>query len=67
MELLYAAGMMGCAALIGTFGKIRKKFFVIHLGFLLMAGAMLTCGLLPPTMVGLLDFRRAVRPAGRQL
>lgn len=50
VELLYAAGMMGCAALIGTFGKIRKKFFVIHLGFLLMGGAMLTCGLLPPTM-----------------
>lgn len=49
VELLYAAGMMACAFLIGRIG-IKRKFAFIHLGMLGLGLSSLFCGLLPRDM-----------------
>lgn len=47
----YAGGMMLCALILGKRGKIKNKFWIIHLGLLGMGTSSLLCGLLPAEMV----------------
>lgn len=49
VELVYAAGMMACAFLIGGMG-IKRKFTAIHLGMFGLGLSSLLCGLLPRDM-----------------
>lgn len=47
----YALGMMGCAGLLGSVIKIKRKFTAMHLGLLGMGLMSLLCGLLPKGML----------------
>ncbi len=43
----YSGGMMLCALLIGAYGRIKKKLFVVHIGLLGLGLTAFFCGLLP--------------------
>jgi len=47
VELLYAGGMLLCAAIISARGEIRNKFRVIHMALAGFGATILLCGVLP--------------------
>lgn len=56
IELLYAAGMMLCALLAGTLGRMRNKLAWVHIGLIGIALTSLLCGLLPANAFGFWAF-----------
>lgn len=47
VELVYAGGMMLCAAIVSARGEIKNKFRVIHIALIGFGMTNLLCGLLP--------------------
>ncbi len=47
IELVYAAGMMASAAIIGARGEIKHKFRMIHIALIVFGMINLVCGILP--------------------
>lgn len=56
VELLYAAGMMLAALILGSFANIKSKFLVIHLGLSGIGISAFLCGILPSTLSGFWAF-----------
>lgn len=50
VELLYAAGMMACAAIFSRFGNIKNKLAMVHWGLFGLGATSLVCSLLPRDM-----------------
>lgn len=59
VELLYAAGMMAAALVIGAVGRLRSPLLTADLGLLLVGVTSLVGGLLPPTMAAFWIFAAA--------
>ena len=59
IELLYAAGMMAAAMVIGALGRLRRPLLAAVLGLAMVGMSSLVGGLLPPTMAGFWVFAAA--------
>lgn len=59
VELLYAAGMMVAAMVIGALGRLRRPLLVAVLGLAMVGVSSLVGGLLPPTMAAFWVFAAA--------
>ena len=59
IELLYAAGMMAAAMVIGALGRLRRPLLAAVLGLAMVGMSSLVGGLLPPTMAAFWVFAAA--------
>lgn len=59
IELLYAAGMMAAAMVIGALGRLRRPLLAAVLGLAMVGMSSLVGGLLPPTIAAFWVFAAA--------